>query len=192
MTASAAEPEPRLGAVATEETSFRSQVLISIQRALWQMVTPDLVAVAMGWRTGVVHARFVYVDPVGPDQHEIVSEVETYVIADFPADLRTDFIAVERTDSNSPHFEPGEEWWAYVRREPQMPNKPNSLVRNVVLSADREPFPVVFEMLANTVLLAPQESLRLVLRGPEGAEITVRYGENGVSVFRDLDLQVEV
>jgi hypothetical protein len=64
--------------------------------------------------------------------------------------------------------------------------------RTVVLAADREPFPVVFEMLAHTVVVQPHESLRLVVSGPTTAELTIGYGPTGVSVFRDEDLQVQV
>ncbi len=64
--------------------------------------------------------------------------------------------------------------------------------RTVVLTADREPFPVVFEMLAHTVVVQPHESLRLVVKGPSTAELTIGYGSNGVSVFRDQDLEVHV
>lgn len=98
--------------------SFRTQVLLSFQRALWGMVTPDLVAVAVGWETGAIHGRFVYQAPLATDRHEIVSEVETYVLADFPPDVRTQFEVEVEVDNNARSYAPGEGWWAYVRRPP--------------------------------------------------------------------------
>ncbi|MEH3068185.1 MAG: hypothetical protein PGN15_09080 [Aeromicrobium erythreum] len=64
--------------------------------------------------------------------------------------------------------------------------------RVVVIQADDEPVSVVFEMLGETVELPPWGELRLVLRGPETAELRVGYGVGGLSVFRDAALEVEV
>ena len=64
--------------------------------------------------------------------------------------------------------------------------------RTIILTAGDAPFPVVFEMLADTVTLQPGESLRLVLSGPDPAQLEIGHGANGVSVFRDEDLNVEV
>ena len=50
--------------------------------------------------------------------------------------------------------------------------------RTVGFTADREPFPVVFEMLAHTVVVQAHESLRLVVKGPSTAELTIGYGSN--------------
>jgi hypothetical protein len=64
--------------------------------------------------------------------------------------------------------------------------------RTIVIKGDREPMPVVFEMLGPTVVVEPGDSLRLVVSGPEDAELMIGYGENGISIFRDLALSVEV
>jgi hypothetical protein len=64
--------------------------------------------------------------------------------------------------------------------------------RTIVLTGDRDPFPVVFEMRGPVVVVEPGQSLRLIVTGPEDAELTIGYGENGVSIYRDLALQVEV
>lgn len=64
--------------------------------------------------------------------------------------------------------------------------------RTIVLTGDRDPFPVVFEMLGDVVTVEPGQSLRLVATGPDDAELTIGYGSNGVSVFRDPELQVDV
>jgi hypothetical protein len=65
-------------------------------------------------------------------------------------------------------------------------------VRTVILSADDKPFPVVFEMGGETIIVQPWEQLRLVVSGPPSATLTIGHGANGVSVFRDQDLVVEV
>lgn len=64
--------------------------------------------------------------------------------------------------------------------------------RTVVLSADDEPFAVVFEMLGDVVVVPPFKSLRLLVRGAPDAELTIGYGRSGVSVFKDEDLEVEI
>jgi hypothetical protein len=104
--------------VPDEQESFRTQVLLSIQRAPWDMVTPDLVAVAVGWQSGVISARFGYDGPATEDRRAIVNEVETYVIADFPPDTPTDFAVRNSADSDSRNFEGDEAWWAYRRHDP--------------------------------------------------------------------------
>ena len=52
-----------------------------------------------------------------------------------------------------------------------------------------EPLPVVFEMRGPTVEVPPGERLRL---GPENADLTIGVGRNGVSIYRDLELKVDV
>jgi hypothetical protein len=69
---------------------------------------------------------------------------------------------------------------------------PQETARTVVLKAGDQPCHVVFEMLADTVVLQPWESLTLVVSGPQSATLTIGHGTNGVSVFRDDDLSVEV
>lgn len=65
--------------------------------------------------------------------------------------------------------------------------------RTVVLSAGDQPFPVVFEMGGFTVVVPPRGRLRLVLTGPTDATLEIGYGgSQGVSVFRDGELAVEV
>lgn len=62
-------------------TVVREAALLSMQRALWDMVTPDLRGVALSWGESQINARFLYdlqnTQPVA----EIVYEVETYVLA---------------------------------------------------------------------------------------------------------------
>ena len=64
--------------------------------------------------------------------------------------------------------------------------------RTIVIRGDRDPVPIVFEMVGPTVVVEPGESVRLVVTGPEDAELTIGYGRNGISIFRDAALGVDV
>jgi hypothetical protein len=98
------------------EMDMRTQVLLSLQRALWDMVTNDLLAVAVGWSDNVIRVRFVYDDQITENQRRVVSEVEAYVLADLPAGTVTEFRAARRVGYSSNRLEPNEEWWAFRRR----------------------------------------------------------------------------
>ena len=98
------------------ELEFRAQVLLSIQRALWDMVTPDLRGVSVSWGNHAVRMRFLYDRPVTADMREIVREVETYVLADFDEGLTTDVTAEFAAPNEVRHLR-DRQWWAYLRRE---------------------------------------------------------------------------
>jgi hypothetical protein len=99
---------------------LRTAVLLSMQRALWEHVTSDLRGVAVAW-SGEPHgaaqitARFLYEGAVGEDQRECVSETETYVLADFPADTSTSFLPVDYAERE---LATSNEVWVYLRWEP--------------------------------------------------------------------------
>lgn len=72
---------------------LRRAVLLSIQRALLGMVTPDLRAVEV-WVDGRrVRGRFAYDGEIDDDHEELVREVETLVIADLEDDVVVEFDA---------------------------------------------------------------------------------------------------
>ncbi len=96
--------------------TFREQVLLYLLRALWGMITPDVRAVRASWANGRAAATFVYDHPVTEAEWDVVREVETEVIADFPPDVPTDFTAVFLPDGQLPALQP-DSWWVYVRRE---------------------------------------------------------------------------
>jgi hypothetical protein len=106
---------------------LRTAVLLSLQRALWQNVTPDLRGVAVSY-TGEVDAgahvrvRFLYEGAVADLQKDCVSLTETYFIADFLDDMSTVFTAVPDA---SLELEQGE-WWVFLRWEPtpKVPDRP--------------------------------------------------------------------
>jgi hypothetical protein len=98
---------------------LRIEALLSIQRALWEKVTPDLRAVAMlidgDAASGHVSARFLYEGAAGEVQRECVSIAEAEFAADFSQAISTDFVAVE--DVAERKLASGEEW-VYLRWEP--------------------------------------------------------------------------
>ena len=99
----------------TDPRSFLTEVLLSFQRALWDMVTPTLRAIAIKPSYPLIEARFIY-EAVGDDEQEITDEVGTYVVADFlpPVDVR--FTAVALPGEAERELEAGERW-VFRRRE---------------------------------------------------------------------------
>ena len=78
-----------------DSAAFRIEVLLSFQRAVWDLVTPNLRAVAARSTSPLIEARFMYV-LVGQEERLLVSEVGAYVAADFvpPVDICFDAVAV--------------------------------------------------------------------------------------------------
>lgn len=72
------------------------------------------------------------------------------------------------------------------------PSEPSASSRTVIVSTDSHQMSVVFEMRGETLVVPPFGHLRLVLSGPETEELTIGYGEGGLSIFRDEGLVVEV
>lgn len=103
----------------TEPETFRAEVRLSFQRALWDMVTPSLRAVAVRPTYPLIEARFLY-EAVGDDERMIAAEAESYVVADFlpPVDVRFEAVAVPRGQSRE--LLAGEEW-VFRRREEDLP-----------------------------------------------------------------------
>jgi hypothetical protein len=102
--------------VMTVDRDFRRSVFLSMQRALWDMVTPDLRVVAVQIEGKTIRVRFGYARPVTDFLRELVSEVETEVVADFLTDVTTEFSA-EFVPVGTSRVFPGDWWWAYLRRE---------------------------------------------------------------------------
>jgi hypothetical protein len=106
--------------MSVEDMSFRTQVLLSLQRALWGLIPPCLRAVAVGWEGGVARARFVFDHEPDADDLEAVSDVEGYVIGDFAPGQPVE-ITVDVDPAGPFRHLPHEGWWAYVRREESNP-----------------------------------------------------------------------
>jgi hypothetical protein len=112
--------EHEVGHTRSVANDLRTAVLLSMQRALWEQVTPDLRGVAIAWSGALDHgaqvtARFLYEGDAEQVQRQCVSETEAYFAADFLADMSTSFVAVEHADLD---LEVGEEW-VFLRWEPR-------------------------------------------------------------------------
>jgi hypothetical protein len=101
--------------VITDAREFRVEVLLSFQRALWDMVTPSLRGVAVRPASPVIQARFLY-EQVSHEDREIVSEVEAYVAADFLPPVTVESAAIALPLEFSRELQEGEAW-VYLRRE---------------------------------------------------------------------------
>jgi hypothetical protein len=102
------------------DPALRTAVLLSMQRALWEQVTPELRGVAVGWSGELdggarTIARFLYEGDLSDLHRECVSLVEAYFAADFLADMATEFVPVAHCRSLDLL---GEEEWVYLRWEP--------------------------------------------------------------------------
>jgi hypothetical protein len=97
-------------------SDFRVRVLLSIQRALWDLVTPNLRAVAVTAREPHIHLRFMFENEPDDDDREDTSLAETYVIADFEDSVSIETDCVWLPVSLPRDVEPGEEW-VYLRKE---------------------------------------------------------------------------
>ena len=69
--------------MASDSASLRVEVLLSAQRALWDIPTPALRAVAVAWDEQWLRPRFVYDAPPTEDERELVILFGSYHAADF-------------------------------------------------------------------------------------------------------------
>lgn len=96
----------------------RVEVLLSLQRALWEQVTPNLRGVTVAWRSArdadAIAARFLNDGRIGELERECVSLAETQCWADFLPGAAVAFRAVENATRA---LLPTEEW-IYLRHEP--------------------------------------------------------------------------
>lgn len=109
--------------MAAAAVAFRIEVLLSFQRALWDLVTPNLRGLAVRPTWPLIEARFIY-EAVSQEEHLLAAEAGAYVIADFvpPVDVRFDAVAVPPDQPRE--LLAGEEW-VYRRREeePECPDR---------------------------------------------------------------------
>lgn len=94
---------------------LRVSLLLSIQRALWDVVTPDLRGVALRV-SPFARVRFIF--DAEPDDQDLenVSEAETGILADFGEDVHVSAVAVCVAPPQPRLLEQGEEW-VYLRQE---------------------------------------------------------------------------
>jgi hypothetical protein len=100
---------------------FPLKVLLSMQRALWDLVTPKLrgVTVRISEVDKSIGARFIYARDLTLALDEIVSEAEAYVAADFDEAVTIHFSAEYVPTTQSRDLQDGEEW-VYRRREEEI------------------------------------------------------------------------
>lgn len=95
----------------------RTDVLLFVQRALWEIPTADLRGVSVGVRERAISADFHYDGPISDQHRELVSEAETQLIADMPPEVSVHFQAV-----STPRPEPLSldelSDWVFLRWEP--------------------------------------------------------------------------
>ena len=104
--------------MAYDPAVFRTEVLLSFQRALWDVVTPALRAVAVRPAYPLVEARFIY-EAVGEQERMIVDDVEAYVVADFMPPVNVRFTAVAAPSNAPRELDSGEEW-VFRRHESEL------------------------------------------------------------------------
>ena len=98
-----------------DKGDVRTLALLSVQRALWGRVTPNLRGVGVSWSADAVRCRFVYSGAVD-EELELLGEAETEMIADMPGDTEVAFTV--EVDGQPGHLELASgEWWAYLRYE---------------------------------------------------------------------------
>lgn len=103
-------------AIRVTAMDFRVTVLLSVQRALWDLVTPGLRGVAVLARHPEVAIRFLFDAEPSEEDRENVSEAETLVIADFLDDVVVAAHAECVPTTVARDLKPGEEW-VYLRKE---------------------------------------------------------------------------
>jgi hypothetical protein len=96
--------------------SFRVQALLSFQRALWEMVTPELRGIAATLTAPEIRARFIYEMLPSDVETQVVAEVEASVLADFDESVDVQFGAVRVVPPTPIQLVEGEQW-IYLRRE---------------------------------------------------------------------------
>jgi hypothetical protein len=99
----------------------RTSVLLSLQSALWDAVTPGLRGVAVRFGEASIEGRMIYDHHPDSAEHEDCSLVETYVVADFPGDVTVSLetVAVVPPEPRSLRVD---EVWVYLRKEPARPD----------------------------------------------------------------------
>lgn len=96
--------------------NFRASVLLSLQRAMWDLVTPGLRGVAVKVSESQIQARCIFEAAPNEADIEDVSLMGTCVVADFPDDVLVEFASDFVVPDKPRLLLPGEEW-VYLRKE---------------------------------------------------------------------------
>ena len=95
-------------------------VLLSLQRALLGVVTPELRGVTVGRDSELVRVRFLVDGPVGAGLTEASDDAEAMLLADLDPAVRTAF-ELERYDVPGPLADRALSRWVYLRYEQPVP-----------------------------------------------------------------------
>lgn len=98
------------------DPQLRVTVLLSLQRALLGMVTPDLRAVEVEVKGRRVYGRFMYDGAVTDEHRELVDEIETLLIADLEDDVSAQLEALSAPSPEPVAIVRGTTY-CYLRRE---------------------------------------------------------------------------
>lgn len=104
----------------------RVEAILSISRALWGQVTPELRAVFGQLGPKSLNVTMIFEGEITDDLREIASEVETYVIADYPDvfTITVDAVRLDPPPRSKTIIPPDADWsnivWVYERREPDL------------------------------------------------------------------------
>ncbi len=90
-------------------------MLVYAARALWEVPTPRLRAVAVGWDEEWLRPRFVYDGEPSDVERELVSLFGTYLVADFPDHKVRERVDVVPLPADRELLEG--EAWVYLRYE---------------------------------------------------------------------------
>lgn len=93
----------------------QSDVLLSAARALWEVPTPGLRAVAVGWDEQWVRPRFIYEDEPSDEERELVSLFGTHLVADFSNHKVEERVEVVPSSARLELLDG--EAWVYLRHE---------------------------------------------------------------------------
>lgn len=97
--------------------AFRVHALLSLQRAMWDMVTPELRCVSIRLVPDTAVAlRFVFDHPPTEEEQELVDDIEDEFSGDFPGQVHVQSECQFLPPSLRRELYAGEEW-VYLRRE---------------------------------------------------------------------------
>ena len=98
----------------TTDTIERTDIMLSVQRALLGNVTSNLRGVAVDWDDRLIHLVCYYNGVISDDDRETMSCAHTEVVADF-IDHKPVQMTLERLDT--PNKMNGFRAWAFLRKE---------------------------------------------------------------------------
>lgn len=92
----------------------RTRILLSAQRALLGMITPNMRAITVGWQGPRIRLRFYFSYPPSEAEIELTSTVAGEMIADFEeATIAEEAMVSQEKLSNLELLDA----WIYIRRE---------------------------------------------------------------------------